>query len=64
MHIGMHIFTSSLTAKMVGAPHLTLQPFFLHPPPPIPNWPLGLGEFQACSFSDQLLMFVCCCFMP
>ena len=48
------IIINPLTARVVGAPQMILQPvisiFF-----PVLHCPLGLGELQACPFLDVVL---------
>ena len=41
------IVINPLTARVVWAPQMTLQPVF-----PVLHCPLGLAELQACSFPD------------
>ena len=44
------ITINPLTARVVGAPQMILQPVFS--PSPVLHCPLGLAELQACPFPD------------
>ena len=50
IHSFFHSFIYPFTARVVGAPQMISQPVF--PFSPVPQCPLGLGEFQACPFPD------------